>query len=234
VCVIADCDKQATTRGWCPKHYQSWRRHGDPDAAKSWNAPCELCERCGKQPPMQGSRQFCSKACARAGARAKTRRPPVFTCPGCSAEFETSSRKGRSERHCPDCATAQKKVLNARLYAELSPEKLAELRANGAQWSREHPESARASQRRRRALRLQATVEEFTDQEIFDRDGWVCGICHDPVDPALRWPHLFSASLDHIVPLSKGGPHSRANAQLAHLTCNIRKGTSLGERSTAI
>jgi 5-methylcytosine-specific restriction endonuclease McrA len=32
------------------------------------------------------------------------------------------------------------------------------------------------------------------------------------------------ASVDHIVPLSLGGPHTLDNAQLAHLRCNAIKG----------
>jgi 5-methylcytosine-specific restriction endonuclease McrA len=233
VCAIADCGKQATTRGWCPKHYQSWRRHGDPEAAKSWSARSELCERCGKRPPMPGNRRFCSKACVRADSYAKTKLPSVFRCPNCGTEFEATSRKGRSERRCPDCADANRRAINARLYAEMSPERLADMRAKGAQWSREHPEYGRAAQHRRRARKMQAPAEDFLDAEIFERDGWFCGICDEPVDGSLRWPDPYSASLDHIVPLVRGGHHTRANAQLAHLTCNIRKGTSLGERSIA-
>lgn len=44
-----------------------------------------------------------------------------------------------------------------------------------------------------------------------------CGICGQHV-PLLR------ASFDHIVPLSKGGPHKLDNLQPAHFSCNSRKG----------
>jgi 5-methylcytosine-specific restriction endonuclease McrA len=39
----------------------------------------------------------------------------------------------------------------------------------------------------------------------------------------LAWPHPASASLDHRIPLSKGGSHTAENTQLAHLACNVRK-----------
>jgi 5-methylcytosine-specific restriction endonuclease McrA len=183
---------------------------------------------------MPGSRRFCSKACKQAELRARDTQPAVFRCRECDAEFEARSRKGVSSRRCPDCAKIRNKVLNAQLYADLSPEKRAEIRAKGAQWSKEHPECQRAAQHRRRARKLQLPVEDFTDLEIYERDQWTCGICRQPVDRDLRWPDPLSASLDHIVPLFRDGHHTRANTQLAHLTCNIRKGTSLGERSTAI
>ena len=34
----------------------------------------------------------------------------------------------------------------------------------------------------------------------------------------------MSVSLDHIVPLSLLGPHSRANTRAAHLSCNVARG----------
>lgn len=30
LCSVSDCPQAAHTRGWCPKHYARWRRHGDP------------------------------------------------------------------------------------------------------------------------------------------------------------------------------------------------------------
>lgn len=75
-----------------------------------------------------------------------------------------------------------------------------------------------------RRMQKQATAERFLPGEVFERDGWVCGICAEPVDPTVAYPGRLSASLDHIVPLSKGGSHTRANAQCAHLGCNSKKG----------
>ena len=46
------------------------------------------------------------------------------------------------------------------------------------------------------------------------------------VDKDLMWPDPMSASLDHIVPLSRGGTHTLDNVQLAHLACNERKHNS--------
>ena len=31
-CSIEDCPGPVIARGWCMKHYQRWRRHGDPIA----------------------------------------------------------------------------------------------------------------------------------------------------------------------------------------------------------
>lgn len=58
---------------------------------------------------------------------------------------------------------------------------------------------------------------------VFERDGWICQLCGDPVDPELRHPAVMSATIDHVVPLSWGGDHSMENCQLAHLSCNSSK-----------
>lgn len=76
----------------------------------------------------------------------------------------------------------------------------------------------------RRRMQPGAVFVEFDTRSVFMRDNWTCQICDEKVDPELRYPDPLSASLDHIVPLSKGGDHSQDNSQLAHLVCNFRKG----------
>jgi len=78
-----------------------------------------------------------------------------------------------------------------------------------------------------------------------DKDGWakaayekakkrifasqsVCAICGRPVDFDRKFPDPWSATLDHIVPISKGGdPADINNLQLAHLQCNRIKASRL-------
>jgi 5-methylcytosine-specific restriction endonuclease McrA len=84
-------------------------------------------------------------------------------------------------------------------------------------------ENGRASRSRqahvRRMRESGAEVERFTPMEIFARDKWRCGVCGKRV-PKVKHPDPLSASLDHVIPLSEGGPHTRANVRLAHLICN--------------
>ena len=74
--------------------------------------------------------------------------------------------------------------------------------------------------------------EEFPREEIYERDGWVCGLCGDDIDRTLSWPDPKSASIDHVIPWSRGGAHTRANVQAACLDCNLRKGAA-NERAAA-
>ena len=52
----------------------------------------------------------------------------------------------------------------------------------------------------------------------------ICGICGKPVDFSYKYPHPLSPTVDHIIPVSKGGhPSDLDNLQLAHRCCNREK-----------
>jgi len=68
-----------------------------------------------------------------------------------------------------------------------------------------------------------ASREKFTRQEIFDRDNWICKICGNVVEEKLRCPHPLAATVDHIIPLSNNGSHTKDNVQCAHFICNVNK-----------
>lgn len=52
---------------------------------------------------------------------------------------------------------------------------------------------------------------------VLERDGLRCQLCAEPVDPG-------DVHLDHVVPVSLGGPTTAANLQVTHSQCNLRKG----------
>jgi 5-methylcytosine-specific restriction endonuclease McrA len=93
---------------------------------------------------------------------------------------------------------------------------------NNKEYLKTHLDDFRRKNHERRARLRNVAVEKFKPSEIFERDNWMCQLCGKRVDKHLKRPNPLSASLDHIVPLSKGGSHSRANTHLAHLTCNLR------------
>lgn len=56
-----------------------------------------------------------------------------------------------------------------------------------------------------------------------------CGICGRPVDQRYKAPHPLSPTVDHIIPVAKGGhPSDMANLQLAHRWCNRWKSDKVG------
>lgn len=101
-------------------------------------------------------------------------------------------------------------------------------RATGREKNPEWNERRRGNYERRRARKKSnGRVDDFLNVDVYERDRWFCGICGLKVDKELKWPDPMSASLDHIVPLSRGGSHSLDNVQLAHLVCNERKNASV-------
>jgi len=66
-------------------------------------------------------------------------------------------------------------------------------------------------------LRISADV-------LIERDGNVCHLCNTAIDLSLARNSRFGATIDHVIPLSKGGLDVLDNLKLAHWICNIKKG----------
>jgi len=68
-------------------------------------------------------------------------------------------------------------------------------------------------------------------KRLIERDGLRCAICGKMCDPSDRsWSKYCGPlypSIDHIIPMSKGGSHTWDNVQVAHIICNSRKGDKM-------
>lgn len=77
--------------------------------------------------------------------------------------------------------------------------------------------------RRRAQMRAGESIDVV---EIADRDGWICHLCDEPIDPSLKWPHPGALTLDHVIPLTPyrpgdpPGTHTKDNVRAAHARCN--------------
>lgn len=88
-------------------------------------------------------------------------------------------------------------------------------------------EMARLHQQNRRALKMGAAIGEIDLDALWEEQRGICALCGHPIDRAIPWPDRLSASVDHIVPLSKGGAHAQHNLQWTHLGENSAKGARL-------
>lgn len=94
-------------------------------------------------------------------------------------------------------------------------------------------ERYRRKNRRRRGEDI--VSEPYTLAQIAARDGFQCGLCRRRVDIRLKRPDPLSPSIDHMVPISVSRDDTRANVQLAHLSCNLAKGVqAMGEQLALI
>lgn len=114
-------------------------------------------------------------------------------------------------------------AIMGKIWRAHNPEKKREI---GRRYYRNHPDKWKDYYQRRRAIKIQTKVENFSVAEVYERDGWVCQLCKKKVNRKLKHPHPLSASLDHIVPLSRGGSHTMNNVHLTHLICNLRAGVA--------
>lgn len=73
----------------------------------------------------------------------------------------------------------------------------------------------------------------ITLKKLVERDGLKCAICGEMCDwndhSWSKYSGPMYPSIDHIIPMSKGGGHTWDNVQVAHIICNSEKGDSTEE-----
>jgi 5-methylcytosine-specific restriction endonuclease McrA len=76
------------------------------------------------------------------------------------------------------------------------------------------PEPGAISKRERKQI-------QFIRRQLINSKGNTCALCNKPIDD------MKDCTVDHIIPISKGGLTTIENCQLAHSTCNVKKGNKL-------
>lgn len=61
---------------------------------------------------------------------------------------------------------------------------------------------------------------KFIKKQLINSKGNICAICGKPIE------NMKDCTIDHIIPVSKGGMTTVENCQLAHTKCNQLKGNS--------
>lgn len=59
---------------------------------------------------------------------------------------------------------------------------------------------------------------KFIRRQLINSGGAICAICGKPITD------MKDCTVDHIRPRSKGGATTFENCQLAHFSCNLKKG----------
>jgi HNH endonuclease len=110
-----------------------------------------------------------------------------------------------------------------------TPARRASSRLHTQRFFAERPGYRRAASHKRRALLKRATiVDPFINiWVLYERDHRICTLCNYPVDHTITWPDKQMATIDHCIPLTRGGEHSYLNTKLAHHYCNGLKNNRL-------
>ena len=80
-------------------------------------------------------------------------------------------------------------------------------------------------------------ISGITLKKLIKRDGLRCAICGEMCDPNdhswSRYSGPMYPSIDHIIPMAKGGGHIWSNVQVAHIICNSIKNDTIDEGISA-
>lgn len=192
----------------------------------------KTCTKCGTEKPLtdfskaekrrDGHGSWC-KACQCAHVKARYH-----------ANLEASRAANRKRQKRRYAANPEKYKAEVQAWRKANPDKH---KAISREWALANPEKAREYKRKyekanpvkradhvhkRRARLAGVETDSYTRKEIFDRDGGKCVHCGTEL-------HLkpYGFEIDHIVPISLGGPDTRANVQLACRTCNRKRSKNL-------
>ena len=121
-------------------------------------------------------------------------------------------------------ATRALAVERTRRWMRDNPERRQE---NRRKWAKANPEKVAAIGQRRRARQRKVPAEMVTLAELLAEQAHTCYLCGSPIDSKRKYPDALPASVDHFIPLSRGGSGLRENLRAAHLGCNVAKGDRL-------
>ena len=168
-----------------------------------------ICEKCGR--PIERG-----KKCRQCSEHVYTYDHKAVECQCCHRTFE-AKQMGRSPKFCPECATIVAKERN---------------RANKKVHKYPSDIAGSFNGRARKACRKHGGhYEPVNYKSIFERDGMVCYLCgvklKDGFDSSPDSP-----TLDHVIPLARGGSHAPDNLKPCCFACNSKKSAALLEEVT--
>jgi 5-methylcytosine-specific restriction endonuclease McrA len=195
-CSIPGCVRPFHARGWCEFHYRRWHRQGDPMAL--------LFIRDQRQ---DGESRRC-RVC-------QIEKPKIseFACDNgyWRHECKACARESDKREYSKNIEARRQK---ARDYAASHRE---EHRAAAGRWLRANPERRREIRKLQQARRRGATQGvRINRAAIIERDGMTCYLCGHSLT-------MSQLTLDHVVPLKHGGPHTPENLKVCCFDCNRRK-----------
>lgn len=225
--------------GACNKNVSAYLKSVAPprptNAERGVSMPTQTCAHCGRTWAAYGQRTYCSRECHNKAAVEWDDVRILFEihkCSGSSIGRETLVTVARrmfgswskacaiagvvppseSVKACVQCGADVPHAEGKRTHCSAACSRKTNLERWAKYWA------ARLAKYKQ--------GDAINPRAVYARDAWVCGICGEDVNPAFRYPNPMRASLDHVVPLSKGGPHTYENVQCAHLSCNSSKGVS--------
>lgn len=204
-CGEPGCTKPIRARGLCSTHYNQQHQ---PNRHTGYLIACLACGVEHRSARQHG--RFCSLTCRDdwRARQATERRLPVGPVP---RTYCTLPPRHPARRRIPaprawvagTCTECGSPFIDNQLTARFCS-----------------PECAKRMHRRAWKERTDRAVPADVRAYVYERDGWTCWLCNEPIRRDVQAPHPLSHSVDHLVPQSRGGRHEAANLRAAHLLCN--------------
>lgn len=231
-CTTDGCGKPHRARGLCSTHYNQLK----PDRHQKAVVPCAHCQTpcvkdVGRDRRYAGL--FCSLACRDAWRVATGNNPhPTAEASKAGREAARAVRESRRFKARARLRRAARGTRGSRWVAGACHRcGMAFTAAGGGDDKARYCSDGcakRARGSRRRARERNAEVERYSRHAIFERDGWRCHICRRKVLRDAVVPDPKAPTIDHLLPLSKGGGDTPANVATAHFICNSIKSDGAG------
>jgi len=169
-------------------------------------------------------------------------RTKTIICPGCDAiEKENRQKEKDYRKRVAEEERIRKAEEKARAAEEKEKAKLHECPVCGKLTNRKiycSKDCANKINNKNHELKRDRKIKgvmvdkDITLQKLYERDRGICYLCGEVCDwddkeergGVIICGNLYP-SIDHVIPLSRGGDHSWQNVKLAHRICNTRKGT---------
>lgn len=197
------------------------RGNRDSKPGYSWTGQSSECRECRKEQRRKWRRRKAEEA----------GRP--FAPRGDRAAYEAAMRDARERRKLDRRVAWAMCLAFWRIYAYGAHERKAKQfkRSVIRQRERRHTDPTyrdvlKARKIRRKRAMDGAQVDVVSLLRVAERDNWICYLCHRAV---MRGATIVREqwSMEHVIPLSKGGRHTYDNVRLAHRGCNSSKNNKM-------
>jgi hypothetical protein len=220
------------------------------------HAGLDKCQVCGKALEDVGTRgrpkRNCSRKCSWINSSKKHKRPKVKrACQVCHRDFETAIQ---TQRNCSkECRAKAQSVRASESFRTKQQAKYPDgTRTTLCGWCGEertfkigesvvnayHPNCSKEAERARYRIKTvkrqkHKNPNRISHEQVVKEHGSTCHICNKEIDLSLPRTSKLGLTLDHVMPLSKGGTDTMDNLRPAHWLCNIRKSNKLPEEINA-
>lgn len=157
------------------------------------NKNCNVCPECKKVRERKRSREY----------SISKHKITKIKCKNCGIEID----RLYGDKHSEFCSDECCKIYQSKISKQSPHEK----------------EKARLYSAKRKKQIKDARVDDVKYEIIFERDNGICQICGLPIPTSVDRCNRWAGTIDHKIPLSKGGLHSYENCWLSHRQCNSNK-----------